>query len=142
MISVLILFTSPKTALIKAVEDFNERILPLFTKVEVQSQQIITLTEDYHENLQENEHLRDQLARAELFKTKSIQLEMELNETKNNENEAIRLAEIAKDDLGKVHESSIQWKKRTSELTAENKRYKDLLEKHVESVSHQILKYS
>lgn len=68
---------------------------------------------------------------------KSRQLEIELNKTKKIENEAIRLAKTAKDDLRKVHESSLQWKKRTSELTAENKSYKDKLEKHVESVSSQ-----
>lgn len=68
---------------------------------------------------------------------KSNQLEIELNETKRNENEAVRFAKIAKDELGKVHESSLQWRKRTSELTAENKWYKDVLEKHVEPVSCQ-----
>jgi hypothetical protein len=141
-IPVLIILDIPKTILIKAVEDFNGRIVPVFTKVEVQSHQIVALREDYLESRQATERLQDQLTKAELFKTKSIQLEMELNETKKNENEAIRLAEIAKDDLGKVYESTVQWKKRTSELTAENKRYKDMLEKHIESVSHQLLKYS
>jgi len=121
------------TALIKAVEGFKERIIPLFTKVEAQSHQISTLRKDYLESRQETEHLQDQLTKAELFKTKFIQLEIELNESKKNQNEAIRLAEIAKDELGKIHENSILWKKRTSELTAENKRYKDMLEKHIES---------
>jgi hypothetical protein len=120
----------------KAIEDFNERIVPLFTKVDVQSHQITALREDYRKSRHENEHLRDQQTKAEIFETKSIQLEIELNESKKNENEAIRLAEIAKNDLGKIHESSVQWKKRTSEITAESKRYKDMLEKHVESVSH------
>ena len=125
---------SQKSALIKAIEDFNERIIPLFTKVQVQTHQIIALKEDFMESRQETENLRDQLKKAEI---KSKQLEIELNETKKNEKEAIRLAKISKDDLGKVHESSLQWRKRTSELTAENKWYKDILEKHVESVSCQ-----
>lgn len=108
-----------KTALVKAVEDFNERIVPFFTKVHDLTHEIIALRED---SLEENESLRDQLTRAEM---KSNQLEIELNETKKSENEAIRLAKIAK----KVHESSLQWKKRTSELTAENQWCKDILEK-------------
>jgi len=87
------------------------------------------LSENSLESRQETESLRDQLKKAEI---KSNQLEIELNETKKNENEAIRLAKIARDDLGKVHESSLQWRKRISELTAENKWYKDILEKHVE----------
>lgn len=66
---------------------------------------------------------------------------MELKETKKIQDEAIRLAEFAKNELGEVHENLAQWKQRTAELTAENKRYKDLLEKQAESVS-QILKYS
>ena len=101
------------------------------------------MTEDSLESREETEILRDQLKKAEI---KSNQLEAELIETKKNENEAIRLAKIAKDDLGKAQESSLQWRKRTSELTAENKWHKDMLEKHVESVSCQaffkIYKYS
>jgi chromosome segregation ATPase len=95
------------------------------------------LREDSLESREENENLRDKLTRAEM---KSNQLEIELNETKKNENEAFRLAKNAKDDLGKVHESSLQWKKRTSELAAENnwckdileKLYQDILEEHVQ----------
>ena len=126
-----------KTALIKATEDFNKRIVPLFTKVEVQEHQITALSETFLEGYQEAKHLRDQLKKAEI---KSIQLEIELNEAKKNENKAIHLAKIAKDNLCEVHESSLQWKKRTSELTTENKRYKDMLEKLFESVSCQTLK--
>lgn len=126
-----------KTALIKATDDFNKRIVPLFTKVEVQEHQITALSETFLESYQEAKHLRDQLKKAEI---KSIQLEIELNEAKKNENKAIHLAKIAKDNLCKVHESSLQWKKRTSELTTENKRYKDMLEKLFESVSCQTLK--
>ena len=135
LIPFFFLASSSKTALIKATKDFNERIVPLFTKVEVQTHEIIALREDSLESRQETENLRDQLRKAEI---KSNQLEIELNETKKNETEAIRLAKIAKDDLGKVHESSLQWKKRTSELTAENKRYKDMLEKQLEFVSCRI----
>lgn len=131
-------FQFSQTALIKAVEDFHERILPLFAKVDIQSHQIIVLREDFLESRQKTESLQDQVIKAQ---SKSIQLEMELGETKKNGDEAIRLAEIAKNELVEVRENLIQWKKRASELTAENKRYKDLLEKNVESVSH-ILEYS
>ena len=95
------------------------------------------MREDSLKSRRETENLRDQLTKAE---RKSNQLEIELNETKKYGNEAIRLAKIAtKDLLGKVLESSLRWKKRTSELAAENKRYKDMLEKLVESVSCQTL---
>lgn len=108
--------------------------------MEVQTQQIIVLKGDFHESYMETKILQDQLKKAEQLQKNSIQLEMQLKETKKNEDEAIRLAEIAKNELVEVREHLGQWKKRTSELTAENKRYKDLLEKQVESVS-QILKY-
>ena len=103
--------------------------------MEVQSQQIIVLREAFLESHQETDNLRDQLTKAEVFQTRTMQLETELKESKKNENEAIRLAEIAKNELGELHENLIQWKKRASEVTAENKRCKDMLEKHVESVS-------
>ena len=92
------------------------------------------MREDSLEIRQETEVLRDQLTKAEI---ESNQREIELNETKKNEKEAIRLAEITKDDLGKAHESELQWKMRTSELIAEIQRYRDMLEKRNESVSCQ-----
>src|SRR5271168_1899838 len=75
LISILLYFiTFPKIALIKAIKDFNERIIPLFTKVEVQSHQIIALGEDFLESRQETENLQDQLSKAKVFQTKSVQL--------------------------------------------------------------------
>ena len=98
------------------------------------------MRKDSLETRQETKVLQDQLTRAE---TKSNQLVVGLNEAKKNEKEAIRLAKVAKDDLGRVHESSLHWEKRILELTAENKRQRDMLEKYNESVSCQtFLKYS
>ncbi|KAF8806904.1 hypothetical protein BYT27DRAFT_7167162 [Phlegmacium glaucopus] len=114
--------------LVKALEHFNERIIPLYNKREIQSHQIVTLTAACLQSRQENEFLQDQLTKANQFQKKSIQLEMELEEAKKNEDKAICLAENAKNELGRVHENLIQWKGRTEELTTENKRYKDLLE--------------
>ena len=109
--------------------------------MEAQAQQIIALREDCLKSRGETAKLQHKLTGAEVFLTKSIQLEIDLKEAKRNEDEAIRLAEIAKNDFVKAQESSIQWKKRASELDTENKRYKDMLERNVESVS-QIRTYS
>jgi len=53
------------------------------------------------------------------------------NALSESEAKAIRLAKVAKDDLGKVHETLGQWQRRAAELDQQNKRFKDMLDRHV-----------
>ena len=69
------------------------------------------------------------------MQTEVISLREALSESEANTQEAIRLAEVAKDDLGKTHETSGQWQRRAAELDQENKRFKDMLERHASVVS-------
>lgn len=73
--------------------------------------------------------------RAESLQTEVVSLRNALSESEANTQEAIRLAEVAKNDLGKVHETSGQWQRRAAELDQENKRFKDMLERHASIVS-------
>jgi predicted nuclease with TOPRIM domain len=64
-----------------------------------------------------------------------VRLKRVLLETEQNTDEALRLAESAKDELATHHVTANQWKKRTTELEQENKRYKDMLDRHSNNVS-------
>ena len=65
---------------------------------------------------------------------KVLQLKKELSETERNTAEALRLAEVAKDEVAAHHTTTIQWKKRAVESELEKKRYKDMLERQANAV--------
>jgi len=79
--------------------------------------------------------MQTKLRRAESLQTEVVSLRNALSESEANTQEAIRLAEVAKDDLGKIHETSGQWQRRAADLDQENKRFKDMLERHASIVS-------
>ena len=125
---------SKQLPLLKAIEDFNDRIIPHFTTVEKQKRDIDTLRKELHRSNRERDGMQTKLRRAELLQTEVVSLREALAESEANTQEAIRLAEVAKDDLGKTHETSGQWQRRAVELDQENKRFKDMLERHASVV--------
>jgi len=133
--SIIFKFASTQLPLLKAIEDFNDRIVPNFTTVEKQKQEIEALRKELHRSHQERESMQTKLRKTESLQTEVISLRNALSESEANTQEAIRLAEVAKDDLGKVHETSGQWQRRAAELDQENKRFKDMLERHASIVS-------
>lgn len=120
-----------QSLLFRAIEDFKERIAPVFCKVETQKQEINSLRDDLRRTRRE----RDKLRKLELLQTEITTLKTALSETERNTDEALRLAEAAKDELAAQHASTNQWKKKAAQLEQENKRCKDLLDRHVNSVS-------
>jgi chromosome segregation ATPase len=79
--------------------------------------------------------MQTKLRKAMTLQTEVVSLRNALSESEANTQEAIRLAEVAKDDLGKVHETLGQWQRRAAELDQQNKRFKDMLEHHDNIVS-------
>jgi Mg2+ and Co2+ transporter CorA len=134
--SIIFKYASKQLPLLKAIEDFNDRIIPNFTTVEKQKQEIEALQKELHRSRRERDLMQTKLRRAESLQTEVVSLRNALSESEANTQEAIRLAEVAKDDLGKVHETSGQWQRRAAELDQENKRFKDMLERHASIVSH------
>ncbi|KIM39679.1 hypothetical protein M413DRAFT_447137 [Hebeloma cylindrosporum] len=116
--------------LLKAIEDFNDRIIPNFSTVEKQKQEIERLRSELHRSHRERDLMQTKLRKAESLQTEVVSLRNALSESEANTQEAIRLAEAAKDDLGKLHETSGQSQRRAVELDQENKRFKDMLERH------------
>ena len=79
--------------------------------------------------------MQAKLRRVESLTTEVVHLRSALSDSEANTQKAIRLAEVAKGDLGKVHSTSGQWQRRAAELDQENKRYRDMLERHASVVS-------
>ena len=117
-----------------AIEDFKERITPIFVKVETQTRDITKLCDDVCRLRRDKELLRTQLKKIEPLQGKVLQLKKELSETERNTAEALRLAEVAKDEVAAHHTTTNQWKKRAAESELENKRYKDMLERQANAV--------
>jgi len=122
-------------ALLKAVEDFKERINPIFAKVESQKEEMSVMRDDLRRLRRERDGLNSKLEKAKPLQNEVVRLRTALSETERNTDEALRLAEVAKDELAAHHTSTTQWKKRVAELDQENKRYKDQLERLKNNVS-------
>jgi cell shape-determining protein MreC len=122
--------------LVQAVEDFNDRIIPLFTKVDTQQEEINKTRDELRKLRRDKEHLQGKLKKVEPLQGEIARLKTALSETERNTDEALRIAESAKDELATHHATTNQWKKRATELEQENKRYKDMLDRQTNNVGH------
>jgi len=107
----------------------------VFTKVDTQKEEIDKLRDALRRLRRDKEHLQSKLKRTEPLQAEVVRLKTALLETEQNTDEALRLAESAKDELATHHVTVNQLKKRTTELEQENKRYKDMLDRHSNNVS-------
>lgn len=124
-----------KSPLAQAIEDFKERIIPMFTKVDTQTEEIDQLRVELRKLRRDKEHFRDKLKKMESYQSEVTRLKTALSETERNTDEALRLAESAKDEVAAHHATANQWKKRVTELEQDNKRYRDMLDRHSNNVS-------
>jgi chromosome segregation ATPase len=120
--------------LLQAVEDFKERIIPVFTKANTQEKEIDKLRDELRKLRRDKERLEGKLKKTVSLQAEVVRLKTALSETERNTDEALRLAESAKDELATNHATANQWKKKATELEQENKRYKDMLDRHTNNV--------
>ncbi|KAF9038636.1 hypothetical protein BJ165DRAFT_403451 [Panaeolus papilionaceus] len=120
-------------AILDALESFNERIIPLFKNVESQSKEIHSLKEDLRRARRSRDSMANKVKDGEALHLENVTLKNQLNEAERNTNEAIRLAEVAKDEATRNHDQAQVWKKLSAELDQDNRRYKDLLERQISS---------
>jgi len=125
-----------KSDLLKAIEDFQTRIVPLFSRTEQQKQEADGLRKELHKSRREFDQLNAKMKKAENLEADVKKLENSLKESERNMEEAIRLAEIAKENLDKSNETLTQWQKRAADLEEENKRIKDTLYRQNNDVSN------
>ncbi|KAF8902416.1 hypothetical protein CPB84DRAFT_863139 [Gymnopilus junonius] len=122
------------SALARAINGFEERSVPLHTTVRGQEQEIDGL----RKNLNRSHRDRDQFeSRAKSLQEEVDRLTAERNAAIRERDEAIHLAEIAKDDFVQNQQKAEHYMKQAGELAAENHRFKDQLDRHVNSARSQ-----
>ncbi|PPR07004.1 hypothetical protein CVT24_011090 [Panaeolus cyanescens] len=120
-------------AILDALATFSERIVPMFKTVESQSKEISKLQEDLRRAKRSRDSMANKIKDGENLQQANNQLKQALEEAERNTHQAIQLAELAKDETTKHHDKMQEWKKRAAELDQENRRYKDLLDRQINS---------
>ena len=126
-------------ALLRAVEDFKERITPIFEKAGAQAEEIAQLQEDLRRSNKENAKLKKVAASSEVKDRKIAELRAELEETRKISEEALVHAERASTENHRLQGELNRTNQGREEMTRENTRLKGLLEQHNKQVSDDIL---
>ncbi|KAF9528950.1 hypothetical protein CPB83DRAFT_291153 [Crepidotus variabilis] len=123
--------------LLKAVEDFKERIIPTFDKVEGQKQQIKGLLSGMRDLRKENEAYRGKQSKNDILKAEVTRLKSGVAEKEENRRVVVNLLEAMTDEMQTCKASTEHWKKKASDLEQDNRRYKDQLERHTNNARTQ-----
>ena len=120
----------------RAVDDFKDRIIPLFAKVQSQSKQIDALTQDLHESDREKGILEVEIMNTKPLGTQVKQLKKKLEDAERNSHQAIALAEKAKDEVVQLRQSNTTLHSTAEELELDNRNLRDLLDRHSNAVGY------
>ncbi|KAH9479180.1 hypothetical protein JR316_0007766 [Psilocybe cubensis] len=123
------------TALLKAIEDFNERIIPLFTQSLDQQAQIKLLLADQQTYVRQRDNLSKE--RDEL-RQKNTKLETDMQKSARQRSDALQLAEDAKKKLEEAYKSSTGWKQRAEDMEKEKNRLVDILERQKQTAQERL----
>lgn len=121
--------------MVQAIEDFKERVVPVFTKVDTQEQELAKLRDDLRKLRQDKIRLEGKLRKTGPLRDEILQVKLKLSETEQNTEEALRLSENLKVELDASHVTATQWKTRATKFEQESKRYKDMLDRQANNVS-------
>ncbi|KAK7056447.1 hypothetical protein VNI00_003002 [Paramarasmius palmivorus] len=117
-------------ALLRAVEDFKERITPIFEKAGAQAEEIAQLREDLRRSNKESAKLKKVAASTEAKDRKIAELRAELEETRKISEKALVHAERASTENQRLQGELNRTNQGREEMTRENTRLKGLLEQH------------
>jgi len=121
--------------LLRAVDDFQSRIIPLFTTTEAQAQKIESLTRDLQRTSREREKLKGNLKSLESIQTRNADLVSDVGRLQQSLNEAVTLADLARSEAEKFNQDALHWKKDAAKVGEENKEYKSMLDRQARDVS-------
>ncbi|KAF9459340.1 hypothetical protein BDZ94DRAFT_1268414 [Collybia nuda] len=117
--------------LLHAVSDFKERIIPVFTKVEAQMEEIISLRRDLHAAWHEKEQLEARYQEVRKVETDVQEMKESVFQALNERDKAITLAEQACSETVKLREAKELITHTISTLEGENERYQNQLHIHM-----------
>lgn len=119
----------------KALEDFNTRIIPCFEMAEKYKQEIKTLQENLHQSDQDKQCLESRLTEAEGWKRENARLRNTVTRIRSERETALQLAEQAKDETEKARTSAESCKTKLDEIEVENNNFRTTISRHIEKVS-------
>jgi hypothetical protein len=121
--------------LLQAVNQFNERIIPNFTKVELQMEEIASLRKDLHAEQREKEKLGARYEKLKILQVDKKKMKDLVIQVGNERDEALLLAERACEETVKLREANDVSIDAMKALEEENERYQGQLQRHMELVS-------
>ncbi|KAF5316292.1 hypothetical protein D9619_006218 [Psilocybe cf. subviscida] len=118
------------TMLLQALQDFNERIIPLFSKVETQQKDLDQKSQELTRSRRERDEIHARIAHIGPLQTEVQRLRNALSETEANTQEALSLAESAKDKLQTQCQLAEQWQKQAAALEKKNSDLHEIVQRH------------
>ncbi|KAI3597858.1 spectrin repeat containing protein [Moniliophthora roreri] len=124
--------------LLRAVDEFRERIIPVFGKVGAQANEILRLKEDLQKANQENAQFKRLAASSQAKDQKLAELHAELEGTRTISNQALEHAERASNEIQQLRAQSDRYGQKVKEQEHEITRLKGLLEQHNKQASYAV----
>lgn len=116
------------------MEDLSHRITPAFEKLESQKREIDKLHRDAQKSYREKETLQSKLRELEGLVMEVTRLKKSLDEADSTTEQALRLAEISKDQMDKEHRTTERYRASVQAMESENKRLRDANERYKSNV--------
>ncbi|KAF8645062.1 hypothetical protein AX16_008120 [Volvariella volvacea WC 439] len=116
--------------LLKAVNDFQDRIVPAFTTIEKQAQEIANLRTEIQDQELQNNRLCKKLKDAETLIEEAHSLRQSLNQATEQTEKAITFAEMATNEMVELRDEKEQLERKCAELSEQHKLRCQQLEKH------------
>ncbi|KAF9479554.1 hypothetical protein BDN70DRAFT_806862 [Pholiota conissans] len=129
------------SAIMKALEDFNTRIIPCFEMAEQHRQEIIKLKADLQTSLDDKQLLETRLKETKVLKKEIARLNHDLTKSNDDREKAIQLAEKAKDEMQNAFSDKERWKTKAQEMETESNNFRKTIERHIIKARTQKAKY-
>lgn len=117
--------------LLKAMEDLNERIIPVFTEIATQKEVISKLQEKVSKVKEERDGLKTRVHASQPLVKEVKHLKRQLIESEGIAHDACKFAEAAKDKAVALDLELRDYKTRVSDLAKNKRHVEDQLERHV-----------
>lgn len=121
-------------ALRNAIEDFKERITPLFADAQAKVQQIASLRSELEKSRREAETLKGQLQKAKVDQDHISNLRKERRQAETERDAALALAEKASGEMVQLRGKGVTLQQERDTFEQENVRLKDQLTRHANAV--------
>jgi len=126
---------APQAEVLKAINDFKDRIIPVFSELKQQANQITTMHDDLERCRLETRALKTSLQRVQPLEQELAEVRSALQQTSGQLEQALALAEKASGDLVQSREELQACQTTMEEMEGNVRRYKGQLHGHSDLVN-------